>query len=284
MTRVDAAAANGPIRTVLVHLDGTAASPERLRVACNIGRRFGADVFAMFCVESSGASLQLALSEAPAVLFETRDWAALHEARRMFDEGIAAGPRGFWLEPTDIDAPQAFMRQARSADVVVVGARDPLTERGAISPPGFVEDVLMGCGRPVIVVPPGERTWRDDADVLVGWNGSAQAAHALAAALPWLRGASRVHVVVAQAEADASEDDGLDLHGSLRRHGIEAVMHRDDGSAMESGRRLARRAAELGAGLVVMGGFGHGRARERVLGGATEFMLRSTPLPVLMAH
>jgi nucleotide-binding universal stress UspA family protein len=274
----------GALRTVLVHLDGAAASAERLRVACSIGRRFGADVFAMFCVEPCGASLQVALSESPAVLFETRDWAALHHARRMFDEGTVGQPRGFWLEPTDIDAPEAFMRQARSADVVVVGARDPLSEHGAAAPAGFAAEVVLSCGRPVIVVPPGESIWRDDADIVVWWNGSAQAARAVGAALPWLRAARRVHVVVSQAEADASDDDELELRGSLRRHGIEAVMHRDDGGAMDAGRRLARRAVELGAGLVVMGGQGQGRAGERVLGGATEFMLRSTPLPVLMAH
>ena len=84
--------------------------------------------------------------------------------------------------------------------------------------------------------------------------------------------------------ADASAGDGLELRGTLRRHGIAPVLHRDRSAASDAGERLARCAVEFGAGLLVIGGNGHGRTRERVLGGATAFMLRAAPLPVRMGH
>jgi nucleotide-binding universal stress UspA family protein len=276
--------ASGPVRSLLVHLDSGAACGERLRIARRLGRRFGAQVFALFCVESSAASRQLAISEVPAALFETRDWAALHRARRLFDDGAAQGPAGTWLEPAGDDAAQAFVRQSRSADVVILGTPEPPSGSGLPAPASLLESVLLHSGRPLLLVPSGERTWRDDADVLVGWNGSAQSARALAAALPWMGMARRVHVVLSRAAADASDGDGLDVRGALQRHGIDPVMHVDADGTVDAGQRLADRAAQLGAGLLVMGGYGHGRVQERVLGGATAFMLRAAPLPVLMAH
>jgi nucleotide-binding universal stress UspA family protein len=82
-------AASGPIRNLLVHLDGGDAAAERLRIARRVGRRFGAHVFAQFCVDPTIASLKLAISESPAALFETEEGAALRRARRWFDDGSA---------------------------------------------------------------------------------------------------------------------------------------------------------------------------------------------------
>ena len=279
----DAEPLRGSIRNVLVHLDGADAAAERLRIGLHIGRRFGAHVFAQFCVDATIASLQLAISESPAALFETQEGEALRRARRWFDEAAPA-EAATWLEADGDDAGEAFLRQARSADLVVVGAREAPSEREPSVPPWLLESVLLRSGRPMLLVPSGKPAWHDDADVLVGWNGSAQSARALAAALPWLHAARRVHILVSQEAADASEGDGLEVRGALSRHGIDALVHRDRDDGSDAGQRLAHQATELGAGLLVMGGYGHGRMQERILGGATAFMLHAAPLPVLMAH
>lgn len=276
--------AGGSIRNVLVHLDGGEGAPERLHVAHRVGRRFGAHVYVLYCVESTMASLRLAISESPGALFETREQAGLHQARRCFEDGALAGDAGTWLETGGDDPQEAFLRQARSADLVVVGTPEARSESRAAAPSALVESVLLHVGRPLLLVPAAGSTWHDDADVLVGWNGSPQAARALGAALPWLARAAHVHVLVSEAEAAASIDDGLDVRGALRRHGVEPIMHSDAGDQAQAGQRLAALAQRLGAGLVVMGGYGHGRLQERVLGGATAFMLHAAPLPVLMAH
>lgn len=277
----------GALRNLLVHLDGTPASAGRLRAARAIARRFGAHVFAQFCVESSIGSLRLAIAESPAALFETQAAAALERARRWFADEAGGRAAATWLEPSEDDAADAFLRQARSADLVLMGTRDAAAHAAEAAPSGLLESVLLHSGRPLLVIPADERSWNADADVLVGWNGSGQAAHAVAAALPWLQAAGRVHVLVSREAAGASAGDGLDLRGALRRHGIDAVLLPDDVHASHddaAGERLARLAADLGAGLLVMGGYGRGRLEELVLGGATAFMLRAAPLPVLMAH
>lgn len=279
-----AAARGGAIRNLLVHLDGGDAAVERLRIAHRIGRHFGAHVFALYCVESTLASLRLAISESPAALFETREAAGLRRARHCFDEGSLAGNSGTWLDPDGDEPEEAFLRQARAADLVIVGTPEPASASALPAPPALAETVLLRGGRPLLLVPATGAPWPDEADILVGWNGSAQAARALGASLPWLTRAARVHVLVSAAAAAASEGDGLDIRGALLRHGVDAVMHRDSGDEADAGQRLAQLAQHLHAGLLVMGGYGYGRLQERVLGGATAFMLQGAPLPVLMAH
>lgn len=277
----------GAIRNLLVHLDGTPASAGRLRAARAIARRFGAHVHAQFCAESSLGSLRLAIAESPAALFETQAAAALERARRWFAQEAGGRATATWLEPAGDDAAEAFLRQARAADLVLMGTRDAAAHAADAAPAGLLESVLLHAGRPLLVVPADVPDWDAAADVLVGWNGSGQAAHAVAAALPWLQAAGRVHVLVSREAAAASAGDGLDLRGALRRHGIDAMLHPDDGHASHddaAGERLAALATRLGAGLLVMGGYGRGRLEELVLGGATASMLRAAPLPVLMAH
>ena len=272
------------IRNILVQLDGSEASGRRLRVARGVARRLRAHVFAQFCGEASIGGMRLALSEVPAALFETRTGAALDQARRVFDEDADGST---WLEPLAREACDAFVRQARLADLVVMGSSEPAPPDAPPVSADLTEKILLGSGRPLLLLPSHMQSWTGDAGVLVGWNGSAQAARALADALPWLRAAARVHVLVSRECEEASREDGLEVRGALSRHGIEAVMHQADGDAPgedNAGQRLACLAADLGVGLVVMGGYGHGRLQERVLGGATSFMMHWAPLPVLMAH
>jgi nucleotide-binding universal stress UspA family protein len=283
VTGAPAAVVDAPLRTVLVHLDATVAAAQRLDVACRVAGRHGADVLASYCVAPSAASLRVAISEAPAALFETRDWAAVHRARRVFDEATRDRPGSAWLEAPDGDGVAAFVRQSRCADLVVLGSLSGLVEHEPAAPADFTVDVLLNAGRPALVVPP-LGAWREAAPVLVGWNGTAQAARALAASMPWLRRAGQVHVVLPETEDAAGQGDPLTLRDALHRHGVEASLHRDQGPAAEAGHRLQGLARELGCGLLVMGCFGRGRLRERVLGGATEFILRHATLPVLMAH
>jgi len=272
------------IRNLLVHVDGSEGAGNRLRMARHIARRLRAHVFVQFCVEASIGGMRLAISDAPAALFQTRAGAALEQARRVFDEDVEEST---WLEIQEQGAGDAFLRQARSADIVVMGPADSAGAEAPVAPADLAERVLLGSGRPLLLLPSHLKAWDGDASVLVGWNGSAQAARAISDAMPWLRAAPRVHVLISRDCEAASRGDGLDLRNALNRHGVDVVMHSSGGDAPgedNAGQRLACLAADLGAGLVVMGGYGHGRLQEHVLGGATSFMLRWSPLPVLMAH
>ena len=110
-------------------------------------------------------------------------------------------------------------------------------------------------------------------------------ATALYAALPFLQSAERV-ILALWADPGDGEDaaTGPDIELALRRHGVNVIVQREVASAREVGELLLSKAADLGADLLVMGCYGHGRAREWVLGGASRTVLQSMTVPVLMAH
>ena len=150
----------------------------------------------------------------------------------------------------------------------------------------FPEYVLLNCTRPVLVLPRSGTSADIGRSVTVAWNGSAEAVRAITSAIPLLKQAGRVDLVVfnADGEPDVHGDDpGADMALFLARHGIKvnviaAKSGRDDGDALLSF------AADSGADLIVMGAYGHSRFREFLLGGMTRTALSSSPVPLWMAH
>ena len=105
-----------------------------------------------------------------------------------------------------------------------------------------------------------------------------------ASSLPLLQRAQSVHILSWAGAEEAVSGERLDLSGYLRLHGVEPIWHREHQEPEALGERLLSRAFELNAGLLVMGCYGHSRAREWMLGGVTRTVLRAMTLPVLMAH
>lgn len=123
--------------------------------------------------------------------------------------------------------------------------------------------------------------------VLVAWNGERPASQALHAALPLLKSAKDIQIAVFDPSARESEDGeepGSDVAEWLSHHGCEVTVNQFPSGGEEIGECIRRRAAELGADLVVMGAYGRSRIREFVFGGTTRTMLDQTEIPVLLAH
>jgi nucleotide-binding universal stress UspA family protein len=105
--------------------------------------------------------------------------------------------------------------------------------------------------------------------------------------VPLLAGAERVTVLTINAEATPDghgEEPGADIALHLARHGLQVTVRRIAGAEISAGDMLLNEATDLGADLIVMGGYGHSRLRELVLGGATRTLLGQMTVPVLMAH
>jgi nucleotide-binding universal stress UspA family protein len=143
---------------------------------------------------------------------------------------------------------------------------------------------LLATGKPAVILPFVPQFKSTGQDILIGWNARPQAAHAVAAALPWLRKARRIHVLEAVDAPSPLGAEGLDIVKYLHFHGVEADPHTHRASAADAGEALLSWASEIGADLLVMGCYGHNRGREFVLGGASRSVLRNMNLPVLMAH
>ncbi|KWO72392.1 universal stress protein, partial [Burkholderia stagnalis] len=175
---------------------------------------------------------------------------------------------------------------ARHADLLVLGQTDP-RDRTTFIAHHFVEDVLMGSGRPAIVVPYAGRVRKLGENILVAWDGGREAARAVADALPLLTRARSVNVeTVARKRPDPDETPaGVDVAAYLERHGVRSSFSTTPREPdIGSGATLLNRASDLHADLLVMGAYSHTRMHERVLGGATRTVLKSMTVPVLMSH
>lgn len=151
---------------------------------------------------------------------------------------------------------------------------------------GLIEHVLFKAGRPILVTPP-ERRARDWKRALIGWNAKPSAMRAVCAALPLLQKAEEVTVATVDARPSVSghgEAPGHDLGAYLARHGVTAHVRNLDSMGKTHAEVLLNQAAADSADVLVLGAYGHSRAREFLLGGVTRELLQGAPLPLLMAH
>ncbi len=180
------------------------------------------------------------------------------------------------------EAGNALAREVRLSDLFI-GTR-PYGDPAAQS--AVEEAVLFRSARPCLFLPPKHDAPARYDTVFVAWNDSRESARALADSLPLLELAKTVIVGLAEDGTPAEqrgEEPGADVGRYLSRHGIGAEIRMIEGWGDESA-ALLNEARRLGADLIVMGGYGHSRFREFVLGGATRHMLEHADVPVLMAH
>jgi len=147
------------------------------------------------------------------------------------------------------------------------------------------EELALGVGRPVLVVPRYGTFETVGQRVLIAWNGSREATRAVNDAIPILKMATKVTVLSVDPEGEPDRRlPGADLALHLARHGIAAEAESTQALDIGVGDVLLSRAADLGADLIVMGAYGHSRLREMMLGGATRHLLQHMTVPVLMSH
>ena len=146
--------------------------------------------------------------------------------------------------------------------------------------------MVLAAGAPVMIVPHIGAPSTTAEKVMVAWNASREAARAVRDAMPLLEKAKTVDVVCCHPEAtpDHGELAGADIGLHLSRHGIEVDVQVLEGEEIDVGNALLSHAADRGSDCLVMGGYGHSRLQEAVLGGATRTILQSMTIPVLMAH
>jgi len=276
-------------KTILVHVDESRHASERIKIAAAVAMTENAHLIG---TAVTGASRYLAqsrmLAELDPNLRSHLDFLRDRAMRGLADFEAAVqmlGLASFEKRMVDDEAGGGICLQARYADLVVIGQNDA-SELSPVVMPDFPQYVVLHCGRPVLIIPHAGRFDNIGKRVLIAWDASMEATRAVTDAIPLLRRAHTVEVAMfntlAQPQSQGARP-GTDIAQYLDRHGIKIEMLRRQ-TDQEIGDALLSLGKERGADLIVMGGYGHVRFREIVLGRVTQAVLESMTIPVLMSY
>lgn len=270
------------MKSLLVYASEDTALDSRLGAAIDVARSFEAH---LTCLQVTPFDAFLfgdpfgGVYALPTIIEEMRAAEEAHRARieaKLEREGISWDWRHCDGQPAKM-----VVRHSRLADLIVLSLprRDG---RATGAPLSLTADVAVHARSPVLAVPTDSKAFDCLGPALVAWNGSSEAAHALRFAPPMLERASAVHVVTVV--EDVIDFPSIDPCEYLARHGIGAELHEWSLQGRAVAEAICDAVLALGANYVVMGAYGHTRAREAVLGGATRNMLDMSEVPLLLGH
>lgn len=287
-------------RVVTARLNGTASDSSVLNGALSLAKAAKGHICALFC-RPDPRIVAAAMHEGiyadyydDLVASMEREWTGLaNKALSQYEKWRqrnhvhgASGPnggKGLSAEWRDVKGGEAetVRRQGGISDILVT-ALPP--KRVQESYDAGLEAALLESGRPLLLLPHGKSLAPEGGKVVIAWNGSAEAARAVAAAMPLLHEAEQVLIFTAdEGRVDRAMADELAAY--LQWHGINATIldpGKNDGGSVEEALQSA--AHKAGAGLLVMGAYTHNRWRESIFGGVTRHMFSHADMPVLMAH
>jgi len=280
------------LKDILVHIDADAdskANKKRQDFAIALASRHDAHLTALILALEPTIPPMI-MGEVPGSLLESQREQAVETAQasaKAFTE--AADRDGIRSEVrivtcTEAAAGPTLAVHGRSADLIVLGQEEPddmLAIRELL-----IEAALFESGRSVLVVPYIGVQEPAFHHVMIAWDGRREASRATAEAMPLLEKADDVSVIIVGNDAPSAHggEPGADLALHLARHDLQVNIKRIDDTGIDIGNALLSHAADMDAGLLVMGGYGHSRLRQFVFGGTTSEILSSMTVPVLMAH
>lgn len=272
------------MKSILLHIDHDTGMKARLQVALDMARATNGHITCLQAVSYDvfmpGDFYGSAVAAALPVIRENAEKLRTEIETAMEHEGVPFD----WRFEYGI-AGQRLVEASPLADIVILGPADKGTSgRG---PSSLVGEVVTRAPVPVLVVPEGMNSFDVGAPMLVAWNGSPEAAHALRAAVPLLACSCQVTLACVVEEADAAR--GFDLPSTegakyLARHGIACEIVEIPRGAAKIADTLFSAAQMRECSLLVMGAYGHSRLAKLVLGGVTRNMLSEPQMPVLLAH
>lgn len=276
-------------KTILVQVDETSYAQKRMEIAARLARNHDAHLIG---VATTGMSRTLYRTAAFSVEYpDIEAWVQMlreqAEAALAQFEAITrrVGVSSYEKRLVDDEAVAGIGLQARYSDLAILGQEKP-DEISYATNPNFPEQVIISSGCPSLVIPYAGDVSVIGSKVLIAWNASIEARRAVHYALPLLRSAKIVEVAVFNSAMDKGrhgEQPGADLALYLARHNIKVdVISRS--TDIPVGEALSALADDLDSDLMIMGCYGHARLREVLLGGASRSILRSTSIPVFMAH
>ncbi len=276
-------------KTILVHLDKKEILKNRSRIAANIALADDAHLLGVAMIGISTQSFYQAQidDKDPALATHLKflqDRAAKYV--QEFEEDVGhMGLSTYEGRVVDGEASEGVSLLGRVTDLIVIGRTD-LDAKGASVTPDFPEFVMMNSGRPVLIIPPGYEKDTVGKKAMICWNASRESIRAVVDALPLLKKADLVQIAMFNIDEEADMDAavaGADIAEYLGRHGVKVEVLPAQKSR-KIGDSVLELAEQQGTDLLVMGGYGHTRFREFLLGGVTRTVLEESKVPVLMSH
>lgn len=277
-------------KTILVCLNEVRRLDETIEAAVKLARAFEAHVSGLFVVPAIPFYVSLGVDAITKAFEGQHRYFGAHaeQAKAAFASAMQKAGVGHDFEIINSKNTLVWdelVEYGLSADLILMSATRRDVEKSVED--YLTEEAVMRSGRPVIILPyEGEFRLSFDT-IVVAWNGKREAARAVFDALPIVKLARKVRIVAmskGQGEEDRLTRTGDRLVKTLSRHGIEATVHNIEEGGDGAGRTLMKYAADCGAGLIIMGAYGHARNREYVFGGATFEMLLNLNRPVLMSN
>ena len=273
-------------KTILLCLNEIERVPQLIAVARQLGVKFNAHISGLYVIPSAQVVPTDGYGVAPVAfdVVQKHFKAKLPKVREAFEYGMKEDKIAFDLRVVESSLPVIatdVIENCRHVDLVVVSAID--REKGDNVEADFVERIVMSAGRPVIVLPFKGETEIEFDDVMLGWNDSRESARATFDALPFMQRAKRTNIVTVDV-APRGTIEGANIAETLDRNGVKCEVLNVASGGMSTGETLLRAANDHGAGLLVLGAYGHTRLAEWVFGGATRYVLRNLDRPVLMSH
>lgn len=284
------------LKDILVHLDDGPRALTRLRIAAALARRNGAHLTGVYVVDIPGTDLfyGAGMPFAAGGGMDRLVGSLREEAQargdamgQTFRDTLRAEGLEGELRLTEGETAAVLALHARYADLTVLGQpNDEEPYRGA-SADAVLVNVMLSSGRPILAVPYAGTFETVGSRVMVAWNASRESTRAVNDALPLLRAAAKVTVLAVNPERGLDghgEVPGADICLHLARHGVKAEAAHTVARDIGEGDALLSYAADIGADLIVCGGYGHSRAREMVFGGVTRTLLEEMTVPMFMSH
>lgn len=267
---------------ILVHMDQTKSCATRLRVAIDLARRFGARLTGLYVITHQYYQPRHGSAEK-----------AVAATRKMFEQLTAmAGVDAQWQcadwSVVGVGMTEIINNYAHYTDLLVVGQASPESAgKGGDPPADLPERVVLGAGRPVLIIPYAGSFTTVGERVLVAWKAGRESTRAVNDALPLLKKARRVDVLAinsSETYGDDSESLCAGICQHLARHQIQASPEQMVVSNYPIGDALLNRACDEGYDLLVMGAYAHTPQGKMALGVVAAHLLKQITVPVLMSH
>jgi nucleotide-binding universal stress UspA family protein len=276
-------------QSILVHVDSSPDCTNRVELAALLAQRFGAHLTGLFTAWLPTFEVSMAAVPVYDVTGTAQEYAenCADKAKETFDKvvRVIGVDQAEWRQ--SIGRPiEVLCLNARYHDLVILGQHNPEQSIDNL-PKDFVPQVVLGAGRPVLVVPYAGRFADVGQHALVGWDAGREAARVLTDALPLLKRAKKTTLQTfnsRQMFSKQGELPGGDISLYLARHQVSVELLGNIEGVMDVGAQLLSTVADVDADMLVMGAYGHSRLIELALGGATKTVLESMTVPVLMAH